>query len=335
VKKVLLSAKVPFYKVNLHCHTTVSDGKLTPLEIKEYYKSNGYSAVCFSDHEVLVDHGDLTDGSFIALKGYEISTNESDGSWGWSHTTKSAHFNLLCKTPDVDKQVCYNPYAVWGGAASYKDKVKYLGNICMRVHSDMGLNYIIRQANENGFLVTYNHPAWSLHTYGDYKNLDGLFAVEVYNSGSVMSGLLESDAVYDDFLSQGKRLHCVAADDNHNHGSADDPLNASFNGWVCVQAKEFSYNGLIDALTDGAFYSSTGPQIEELYADDNGLRIKTSPARQIIFIGRGRNRQVFAPPIGQAIREAVCNLKDEYLRAVVIDEYGKKAFTNAYRFDKA
>ena len=61
-----------FYKVNFHCHTDASDGKQTAEEVKESYKALGYSAVCFTDHEILVPHDELTDESFVALHGYEV-----------------------------------------------------------------------------------------------------------------------------------------------------------------------------------------------------------------------------------------------------------------------
>ena len=31
-----------YFRANLHCHTTVSDGKFTPEEIKAHYKAYGY-----------------------------------------------------------------------------------------------------------------------------------------------------------------------------------------------------------------------------------------------------------------------------------------------------
>lgn len=51
-KTELLPGGVTYYKANLHCHTTLSDGKLTPEEIKEAYKSRGYQVVAFTDHRV-------------------------------------------------------------------------------------------------------------------------------------------------------------------------------------------------------------------------------------------------------------------------------------------
>ena len=48
MKKYLIPEEGKFYKANLHCHTTISDGKMTPEEVKEYYKDHGYSVVVFA-----------------------------------------------------------------------------------------------------------------------------------------------------------------------------------------------------------------------------------------------------------------------------------------------
>ena len=40
--KHLLPAVPKYFKTNLHTHTTISDGKLSPEEVKELYKSKGY-----------------------------------------------------------------------------------------------------------------------------------------------------------------------------------------------------------------------------------------------------------------------------------------------------
>ena len=34
---------VKYYKANFHCHSVVSDGKLTPEELRDAYKEKGYS----------------------------------------------------------------------------------------------------------------------------------------------------------------------------------------------------------------------------------------------------------------------------------------------------
>ena len=40
MKKYLLPESGNFYKANLHCHTTVSDGSMTPEEVKAHYMAN-------------------------------------------------------------------------------------------------------------------------------------------------------------------------------------------------------------------------------------------------------------------------------------------------------
>ena len=64
MRRYLLPENGQFYKANLHAHSRVSDGGLTPAELKERYKANGYSILAYTDHELLVDHSDLTDPDF-------------------------------------------------------------------------------------------------------------------------------------------------------------------------------------------------------------------------------------------------------------------------------
>ena len=56
MRKYLLPNEGQFYKANLHCHTTVSDGKLQPEIVKKVYKANGYSVVAFTDHDLMLPH---------------------------------------------------------------------------------------------------------------------------------------------------------------------------------------------------------------------------------------------------------------------------------------
>ena len=40
-KEFILSETGNDYRANLHCHTTLSDARLTPQEVKEQYKKLG------------------------------------------------------------------------------------------------------------------------------------------------------------------------------------------------------------------------------------------------------------------------------------------------------
>ena len=67
MRKYLLPKDGNFYKANLHCHTTVSDGLWTPEETKKNYMEQGYSIVAFTDHDVMIPHPELEDESFLPL----------------------------------------------------------------------------------------------------------------------------------------------------------------------------------------------------------------------------------------------------------------------------
>ena len=115
MKKFLLPEGGTYYKSNLHCHSTISDGGWTVEQIKEEYAKRGYSIVAYTDHDIMYDQTHLCDENFVALKGYEMAT-EVDCYWtadghkpmenlepnfrSWYYQ-KRAHFNLIAKQSEV------------------------------------------------------------------------------------------------------------------------------------------------------------------------------------------------------------------------------------------
>ena len=73
--KYLLPKDGTFYKANMHAHTDMSDGRDTPEQVKEIFKSKGYSIVAYTDHDVFVDRSHLCDSTFLALNGVEEEIN--------------------------------------------------------------------------------------------------------------------------------------------------------------------------------------------------------------------------------------------------------------------
>ena len=61
MKHYLLPETGNFYKANLHCHSTCSDGQWTPEELKEQYMKQGYSIIAYTDHQLMYNHSYLTD----------------------------------------------------------------------------------------------------------------------------------------------------------------------------------------------------------------------------------------------------------------------------------
>lgn len=60
-----------YRKAQLHCHTTESDGRLTPQDLLEHYRAAGYSFVCITDHNRVTRHTLLDSATFVTIPGTE------------------------------------------------------------------------------------------------------------------------------------------------------------------------------------------------------------------------------------------------------------------------
>ncbi len=331
MRRYLLPEGAKPYKVNLHSHSVYSDGNMTPQEIKETFKELGYSAVAFTEHEMLFDFTELNDENFIAITSYEYDFNTAQGSPSAYHSQKDPksfsfqecmHLNLYARDPHNVKMVCHNPKHVFcGDAPNYLDRAQYIGD--GSYHQEFTVdcfNDVIKTANENGFLVVYNHPLWSMNTHETYSKLRGLIGMEIINGSS------HAPHVYDEMLRSGQRLICVGGDDNHGRRGCGK-------AWTVIFADSLDHESLIAALERGDCYASFGPRIDELYVENGRVNISCSPAREIKYTCGGR-KGIAKRSCG--ITEAVFDIgcSDEYFRITVTDSEGRCAHTRAYHIDE-
>ncbi len=309
MKKYLLPENGNFYKSNLHCHSTFSDGKWTPEKIKEKYMKHGYSVVAFTDHSTLHSQAHLTDKDFLALDGYEIDVYEDDCKGRAYH--KTCHFCLVAKKPGMSQPDL-------GDEDTYTPK---------------NISRIMQEARNKGFFVTYNHPNWSLEDFSDYINYDGMDAVEIVNYGCVAVGYQDYvPMVYDEMLRYGKKIFCIGTDDNHNRYDEDSVYCDSFGGFTVIKAESLCYENIINALEKGNFYTSQGPEIKELWYEDGKIHIKTSPVKKIDFVFGSRHAETRIAGENEYIEEAQCDVPENsiFVRVSAKDEKGLPADTNAY-----
>ena len=336
MKKILLGKNQRFFKANMHCHTTISDGNLSPEEIKEAYKAKGYSIVAYTDHEVLLDHSYLNDEEFMAITSYEMAVSEP-GDRPWQEK-KQCHLNLYARDPHNTVQVCFNSSRLFGNRAAYKGKIKYIGEEVILTHCVEDINRIIREGNENGFIVCHNHPDWSAETIMDYINYHGQFAMEIYNNGCMVSPMLAGDEWnvqgYDILCKQGRKIYPICSDDNHNR--RDGRYNDSFGGFIMIDAEKLEYGKIFDSLENGDFYASTGPEINSIYAQDGKIFVECKKAQQIKFHTGiiGGKTIIAAENENLDCGEYEFKENDMFVRVEIIDKYGKKASSRAYFLDE-
>lgn len=332
MKKHLLCNTGNFYKANLHVHTNVSDGEMSPEEIKRIYSERGYSIVAYTDHEVMVPHPSLTDGSFLALTSTEISINDRyDCDFCYC---KTYHLNIYSPYEGKD---CFNTFdksKIW-----LSHSIKYITPEqekmgCERIYTTQSINEVIAKANEEGCLVSYNHPVWSMQDHSDYIDLEGLWGVELYNTGCARNGYLDSTKPLDDLLRRGKNVFPLATDDAHRFADC-------FGGFVMVRAKELTYGSVFDALKNGDFYASTGSEIYEISIEGGIIRIVSSP---VSFVGVCTDcRHLYSKRAeGDVLSETEFDIngylkladdglkKHRYIRVTLMDEKGRAAYSRAY-----
>ena len=329
MRRFLLPENGQFYKANLHCHTTVSDGKMTPEEVKERYLGEGYSIVAFTDHCVLIPHPELKDERFLPLNGVEIEVVNC----GTEPAQRKKH-NHICYVALEEDNVTMpflSPGCIWGNAKQYVDRIKYdpAHAEFKRRFEPENINEMIRLGREADFFVTYNHPVWSQEYYEDYIHYQGMNAMEILNYGSYHAGFDEYNGrIYDDLLLAGKRIYCIATDDNHS-------LADTCGGWTMIKADRLEYRMITKAMEDGHFYASTGPEIHALWWEDGVVHVECSEASKIIC-HIGPFRPYFERAKDTPLTEADFEIRKEdvYFRITVVDEQGRKADTNAYFTDE-
>ncbi len=325
--KILLDSNKNFYKANMHCHSMYSDGKRTVEQIKSDYKAKGYSVVAFTDHEHLVDNSSLNDQEFLAITSCEIAIKQhADCSTLVKKDMKVCHLNFYAMDQHNINTPCYNHKYDHFLKNCPTDKVIIPDKSYERKYSHDGINDIIKTANQQGFLVSYNHTRWSLEDARDYLGYKGLWAVEIINTSCLRMGFFDYNInTYDDFLREGEKLACIAGDDNHD-------INHSFGGYVMINAEKLDYKTIMTALKNHEFYVSTGVRINGLYIDGKTAHISVSQGKRIIMTTGIRRTVVKDLEEEKNIDDITFEItdNDKYIRFDVIDKNYKTASTCAY-----
>ena len=330
MKRYLLPEQGQFYKANLHCHTNISDGKMTPEEVKDWYKSHGYSAVCYTDHEVLIDQSALCDKDFVALHGYEVCIKQ-DLARHTGYFMPVYHFNCLAERQDnlcMPRFFKNNPSMPGNARQWAEEKGQYDENdiISTTEYSIEWLNDYLTAVRDAGFLISYNHPQWSLQSAKDFAGLEGLHAIEVINGGCRF--LNDNTSLhFEQMLRAGMNVVPVGGDDNHG-------MRDLGHAWTMIKAEALTYDALVAAYKRGDCYASEGPSFEELYTEDGEVVVKCSPVTAVCMLSEGRACGVRTSETGD-LTEARFAYKPEtlgrFLRFELRDATGKKAFSRAYR----
>ncbi len=293
-----------FLKGGLHCHTTRSDGKLTPEEVLAYAKGQGYDFMAFTDHQIYNLKNFAPETGLLVIPGMEYGNDLEKG-----HGFRCYHTVCLGPSKEDGNGFEQDETFAWGSAKNSEEYQPWLDEI----HAKKNLTILC-------------HPQWSSTSAKYFETQQGNFAMEVWNSGSALFGDCDGDAAYwDELLGKGIRWYGVATDDSHSQ-------NDLCKGWVMVKADKH-INAILAALERGEFYSSCGPEIYDFYVEDGKAIIDCSPVARVRLQSDRHPNRVTVDETG-ALTHAEFDIEHywagpyDYVRITLVDKEGRKAWTN-------
>jgi hypothetical protein len=296
-----------FWRGNLHTHSTLSDGALAPERTVEAYEEAGYDFMMLSEHFLdryqwpMADTRRMRSNRFTTLIGAELHAPKTSAGELW---------HIVAAGLPLD----FEPAAKTETGADLAERAKAAGAF-----------------------VGIAHPAWSQLTIEDGRAIKAAHAVEIYNHGcAVECDRGEGWYLLDQLLTEGNRLTAFATDDAHFK------IPDHFGGWVQVKSESLEPDALLAALKAGHYYSSQGPVIHELAIAGNELLVVCSPVNTVVVVC-GHSRTVSRS--GRSITSVTLDLeklkegwllekKSPWFRVVLIDQAGKRAWTNPIWWDE-
>lgn len=309
-----------WYKGNIHSHTTNSDGTMTPKKAVERYQKEGYSFLCLSDHDIYTDYRNEFDKkNFLILPGVEISGVLYDEN---NRCLKVHHMNGILGTEKMQREASKGLY-------QHMERIEPL--ICYKTWNGKKIAQKMSQnLKDHGCYITYNHPVWSRIEPEEFEVENIYHSLEIFNYNTVNeSGTGYNVTYWDEMLRKGFHVNADASDDNHN-GTFPD----SFGAYIMVRAEELTYENILNAMVNGDYYSSGGPEIYQYSINDKEVYIKCSPVERINIIAGGyvgAGITILASE-SENLTEAHYKLigSETYIRVECIDQYGKTAWSNPY-----
>lgn len=296
-----------FYRGNLHTHSTLSDGVLTPEEVCRRYKAEGYDFIALTEHFIgiydfpIADTVPFRDDSFTTILGAELHSGAQENGELW-------HI-LAVGLPSDFTPPATRTFIAEDGQETGPE--------------------IAARAVEAGAYVAIAHPHWSNLTHDDARSIAKAHAVEAYNHGCAM-GCDRADGFHtlDILLNEGRDLHLIATDDAH----FSEPDH--FGGWVMVKARANDPDALLAALKDGAFYASQGPELRDIRVTGDHVEVDCSAVVSIIVQANGNTAKAVhghSMTTGRLPRNLFA--ASPWIRITVIDAAGRRAWSNPIWLD--
>lgn len=329
-RPVLPDDAIGWRKGQTHLHSNLSgDSGTPPADVIRFYTEHGYDFIVFTDHNRVTRAP--ASSSLLVIPGVELTQNLSE-----------------CNPPDPEVKGCnlhMNALFVGPQAPAAVELPPPLGATRLEVYLRE-----LQLARSYGGLAQLNHPnfRWGADaaTVTELAR-KGVRFLEIANASGDCND--DGDArhpgtevLWDQALTAGVQLFGVATDDAHHYYDADaarrrgETAYTGDRGFIMVRAAR-SEAALRAALLSGDFYASTGVLLSRVALSASAMELAVAPETagdcEFTFIGTGGRE--LARSRGRTARYPIAGLTSGYVRAVVRDSAGHRAWVQPVRFSFA
>lgn len=188
---------LPWFRGNLHTHTTRSDGRREPQVVIDDYAERGYDFLMISDHDMLTSPSEFEDRGMLLIPGNEVTAKGPH----ILHVNATRRVKPRRKRQAVIDAITKNP-----------------ASLAIMAHPNW-------------------HPDFNHLPQRELEALNGYVGIELYNGViERLSGSAYATDRWDQLLGQGRRVWGFAHDDSHNEGDVELGWNVVQAGECTAQA---------------------------------------------------------------------------------------------------
>lgn len=300
---------MPWFKGNLHCHSSRSDGRAVPLNVAEFYRIQGHDFLGLSDHNRLTAPSECAER--VGLLGIPCCeyTGES-----CCHVVAIDVEQPVAPTPSKRRKPRAKAAIIQDGI----DRTLAVGGIPV---------------------VCHPHWHWTLGM-DEFRKLRGCRHFEICNASPdcnafPVPGCEPGDTLWDELLTAGHRYFGLANDDAHEYFSPHR-IRTSFGGrgFNVVKAPKLARKDIVEAVRHGHFYASTGVMLDDYRVTKRGLSLKLRRQQneRVVFQFFGSGGRELARVVGE---EATYAFKGDegYVRVRIGSTCGVWAWTQPVFLD--
>ncbi len=238
-----------YYKTQMHCHTTNSDGGYSPQDLALKYKNAGYEIIMITDHNHLTLENEVDVPGMLVIQSEEL--------------TFERHMNGFFLNSVIEPTESYT-------CQDAINDVKAQNGLIMLNHYCEG---------------PITNDSWAVGA-DEILTFNGLDMLEIWNTGTETIQTNDDKSIWDAVLTAGKVVWGSATDDFHP--SVIEALEFN-KGWNMIWLDSLCPLNVYDALQNGRFYASTGVNITNYQVQDMGtskiINIASDNATKILFWG--------------------------------------------------